>query len=125
MARPKTTPIMKIGIMLMIGPGWSTPTMSASQPHWKTATTAPSAAATESRKPSAAFSGTRIERKTSIRSTNARPTTSARYGTSASSRVCEKSMVIAVWPVTRMSEPVSSLRSPALERIVLTSSSVL
>ncbi len=66
---------MKTGIVLMIGLGWSTPKTSASQPHWKTATTAPSAADTESRKPSAAFSGTRIERKTSISRRKAKPTT--------------------------------------------------
>ncbi len=69
---------MKMGIIDMMGPGWSTPNTSASQPHWKTATTAPSAAATESRKPRAALSGTRTERNTSIRSRKASPTTSAR-----------------------------------------------
>ncbi len=62
----------------MIGPVCSTPKRSASQPHWKTATTAPSAPSTDSRKPSAALSGTRIERKTTISSRKARPTTSSR-----------------------------------------------
>ena len=69
---------MKIGIMDMIGPVCCTPNSEPSQPHWKTATTAPRAATTESRKPRAAFSGTRTERKTTIRSRNASPTTSAR-----------------------------------------------
>ena len=59
-------------------PGLLDAEQRASQPHWKTATTAPSAATTESRKPSAALSGTRTERKTTISSRNARPTTSAR-----------------------------------------------
>ncbi len=69
---------MKIGIMLMIGPVCSTPKSEPSQPHWKTATTAPRAATTESRKPRAALSGTSSERKTTISSRKASPTTSAR-----------------------------------------------
>ena len=47
-------------------------------PSWKIATVAPSVASTESRKPSVAVSGTRIERKTIISRRNARPTTIAR-----------------------------------------------
>jgi hypothetical protein len=78
MASPKRTPISRIGSMLMIGPVLSTPSRSVSQPHWKTATTAPKVAATEARKPMVALSGTTTERNTSISNRNARPTISAR-----------------------------------------------
>ncbi len=78
MASPKTMPTRKIGIMLMIGPVCRTPSSSAAQPHWKTATTAPSEASTESRNPAAALTGTRTDRKTTVRSRTARPTTTTR-----------------------------------------------
>jgi hypothetical protein len=84
MASPKTTPTRKIGIMLMIALGWSTSRRSPSQPHWKTATTAPSAA---SRKPRAALRGTRTERKTSVSRRKARPTTSPRCQTPRAGRI--------------------------------------
>ncbi len=54
------------------------PSTIPNMPSWKTATVTPSVASTESRKPRVAVSGTRIERKTIISSTKARPTTTAR-----------------------------------------------
>ena len=56
--------------------GW--PSIRPSAPFWKTATVAPRVASTESRNPSVAVSGTRIERNTSISSRNASPMTTAR-----------------------------------------------
>ena len=77
-----------------------TPSRSAPQPFWKTATTAPKVAAMLSRKPRVAFSGTTMLRKTSSSSTKASPTTTTRYGSSASWSVWEMSMPTAVAPVT-------------------------
>jgi hypothetical protein len=71
-------PMRKMGRKLMMGPVWSTPSRSAAQPHWKTATTAPNVAAMLSRKPAAALTGTRIDRNTSISRNSASPTTTAR-----------------------------------------------
>ncbi len=59
---------------LTIGCGSKMPNV----PCWKIATVAPRVASTDSRKPRVAVSGTRIERKTTIRSRNARPITIAR-----------------------------------------------
>ena len=72
------------GRKLITGPVVGTPSRSPNQPHWKTATTAPNEAATDSRKPSAALTGTRIERKTSSSRTRASPTTTSANGSSAS-----------------------------------------
>jgi hypothetical protein len=69
---------MRIGISDMTGPVCSMPTRSAPQPHWKTATSTPKAAPTDSRKPSAALTGTRIERKTTSSRSTARPMTTVR-----------------------------------------------
>ncbi|SLH63994.1 Uncharacterised protein [Mycobacteroides abscessus subsp. abscessus] len=49
-----------------------------SAPSWKISTVAPKVAAIDSRKPSAAVSGTRIERNTRISSRKAAPATIAR-----------------------------------------------
>ncbi|GGM21912.1 hypothetical protein GCM10010129_77830 [Streptomyces fumigatiscleroticus] len=57
-------PTRKIGIRLMVGPGCSTPSRPAPQPHWKTITTEPSVASTDSRNPKAALTGTGTERET-------------------------------------------------------------
>ncbi len=57
-------PIISVGRKLRMGPGSCTPNTAPPQPHWYTATTAPKAASTESRKPSVAITGTRMERKT-------------------------------------------------------------
>ena len=51
MARPNSTAMSMMGMKLRIGPGFATPTRSASQPHWKIATMTPNDATTESRKP--------------------------------------------------------------------------
>jgi len=71
-------PIRKIGRKLMIGPVWLTPSRSAAQPHWKTATTAPNVAAMLSRNPAAALIGTNTDRNTSMSRNRAKPTTTAR-----------------------------------------------
>ena len=68
----------RIGVRLISGPVASALTTSASQPHWNTATVAPSDAPMVSRKPSTPTSGTRIDRNTSTSSTSASPTTSTR-----------------------------------------------
>ncbi|GAA0991233.1 hypothetical protein GCM10009555_078210 [Acrocarpospora macrocephala] len=106
MARPKIMPTSTIGIMLMIGPVCCRPIRPAPQPHWKTATTAPSEASTDSRKPKTALSGTITERKITSSSRKARPSTIARYGTSASCTFRATSMFTAVVPVTRKVAPV-------------------
>src|SRR5665811_474147 len=65
-----------MGSRLTIAEGCSTPKTPANQPHWNTATTAPNVAATLSRNPRVAVSGTMIDRNTNMRSRNASPTTS-------------------------------------------------
>ncbi len=67
-----------IGVRLISGPALSRFTSADSQPHWKTATVAPRAAPTVSRKPSTPTSGTRIDRNTSTSRITARPTTIVR-----------------------------------------------
>ncbi len=66
------------------------------QPHWKMATTTPYAAPIDSRFISAAFSGTRIERNTSISSTNDNSTTAPMNTGSAPATLSARSMNIAV-----------------------------
>ncbi|AOW85990.1 hypothetical protein BC342_05040 [Streptomyces olivaceus] len=109
---------------LKTGPVVGTPIRSASQPHWKTATTAPNDAATESRKPKAALRGTTIERKTSSNSSRARPTTITANGSSESLRRSETSIAAAVEPVTRTSESVRSARAGVAARMSRTSPTV-
>jgi hypothetical protein len=58
-----------------------------------------------SRNPAAALSGTGIERKTTVSSSSANPTTSTRNTGSAAVSLSEVSMLIAVWPVTIASMP--------------------
>src|SRR3982750_350439 len=86
------------GRKLITGPVAGTPSRSPNQPHWKTATTAPNEAATESRNPMAALTGTRIERNTSRSRISARPTTTRAKGSSAFPSRSETSMATAVWP---------------------------
>ncbi|CAM5523585.1 hypothetical protein SCHAM137S_01876 [Streptomyces chartreusis] len=117
-------PTRKIGIRLMIGPVCSTPSSSAPCPCWKTTTTAPREASTDSRKPAAAFSGTSSERKTTSSSTTARPTTTIRYGTSAACTLAAMSMFIAVVPVTSKVAPVSASVAGRSSRMVVTRSFV-
>lgn len=66
---------MSTGRKLTMGPVLLTPRSPASQPHWKTATTAPRAAPTVSRKPNAALIGTTTERNTRPSNSSAKPTT--------------------------------------------------
>jgi len=68
----------RIGVSDSSGPVESAWTTSRSQPHWNTATTAPSEAPIVSRKPATPTTGTRIERNTRISNTSASPTTSTR-----------------------------------------------
>ena len=70
-------PIVSFLPVLLIGPAWETLNRSLMCPSWKTQTTSPIDAAMLSRKPSAALIGTRIERNTTVRSSSARPTTTA------------------------------------------------
>ena len=70
-------PISRIGRNEVIGPLAATSKSPFRLPSWKIQTTMPSEAAIESRKPKAALSGTRIERKTTISSSSARPMTTA------------------------------------------------
>ena len=71
---PKTSPIRKIGMKDTSG----APSTMPNIPSWKTSTVAPSVASTDSRNPSVAVSGTRIDRNTSMSSRNASPMTTAR-----------------------------------------------
>ncbi len=89
-----------------------------------TATTVPKAASTESTKPIAAVTGTRIERKTSSSSTIASVTTTRPNGSSASCSRCETSICTAVAPVTEMGVPWAASISGAAARIARTSSAV-
>ena len=66
---------MIIGTNGLIGTVVSSPTRPLPQPHWNTATTTPYAAPIDSRFMSAALSGTRIDRKTTISSRNDNTTT--------------------------------------------------
>jgi hypothetical protein len=63
-----------IGRKLMTGPVEAAPTRVWAQPHWKTATTAPSEAPIDRRKPIAALIGTTIDRNLIIRRTSESPT---------------------------------------------------
>ena len=99
---------ISIGASGMIGRFSCTPIRSAPQPHWKTATTTPYAAATLNTLSSAAFSGTSIDRNTSISTMNDSPMTAARkYGIRCCSRD-EMSSTRAVDPVTDASTVVPS-----------------
>ncbi len=86
---------------LITGPTRATCNASASQPHSKTAVTAPKDAPTDSRKPRAAVSGTTNERKTMSSSTRLSPMTTTPKGTSASASRVETSICAAVRPATR------------------------
>ena len=93
-------PISRIGRNETIGPAWATSKRPLRLPSWKIQTVMPIEAAMLSRNPAAAFSGTRIERNTTISSSSARPTTTAMYIGSASDSRSAVSMLTAVWPVT-------------------------
>ena len=91
----------------MIGTVSWTPIKLAPQPHWNTATTTPYAAPTLRTLRAAAFSGTRIERNTSMSTRNARPMTAPRNSGIRSCSRCETSSVIAVPPVMETSAALS------------------
>src|ERR1700760_4550932 len=95
-----------IGRKQAIGPVFDKPTALSSQPHWKTATTAPKLAATESRNPIAALTGTTSERKTASSNSKDRPTTMIPNGTSAELSLRATSTPTAVLPVTAIVAPV-------------------
>src|SRR3954468_16044317 len=69
---------ISIGASGMIGTDSWTPIRLAPQPHWKTATTTPYAAATPSTLRTAAFSGTSTDRNTTISTRNNSPITAPR-----------------------------------------------
>ena len=73
---------------------------SLPQPHWKTATRTPYAAPIESRFITAAFSGTTIERNTSISSRNDTAMTAPMKSGSVSASWALRSSVMAVMPET-------------------------
>ena len=74
MAKPKVRPMSMMGRKDSNGCGSS---MSPNMPSWKMATVTPNVAAMDRPKPSAAISGTQIERNTSISTMNASPRTMA------------------------------------------------
>ena len=81
---------MNSGMNEMIGTVDSNPIRLAAQPHWKTITSTPYAAATLSRFSTAALSGTRMERKATISSRNDIATTATRkIGSRSSTRSAE------------------------------------
>src|SRR3954453_9541734 len=100
MANPNSTAMRMIGRKLMTGAVTLTPNTLASQPHWNTATTAPSVAPIDRRKPSAALTGTTTERNTISNSTSANPTTSDAKGSSDELSRSDTSIWTAVGPVT-------------------------
>ncbi len=105
MAKPKVTPIMKIGMKLTSGPGVCT---SPHRPSCQNSTVTPNAAPTESRKPRPAVNGTTSERNTNSNSTMARPMTTDRYTGIASDRRCVMSCSMGIRPVTPVTRPVAS-----------------
>src|SRR5258705_7898387 len=113
-----------IGRKLMTGPVEAAPTRVWAQPHWKTATTAPSEAPIDRRKPSAALIGTTIDRNLIRRRTSESPTTRAANGTSDELSRLEMSMPTAVGPVTETAPPSVAAIAGASARIVLTRSVV-
>ena len=104
----------------MTGPVEAAPTRVCAQPHWKTATTAPSEAPIDRRKPSAALIGTAIDRNLINRRINARPTTSAANGSSEELSRSETSMPTAVGPVTETAARWVAAIAGARARMVLT-----
>ena len=70
-----------------------------------------------SRNPAAAFSGTRIERNTTISRSSAKPTTTATYFGRAAASVSAVSMLSAVVPVTYAWRPYFSGIVSALSRM--------
>src|ERR1700761_9774287 len=109
-----------IGRKPTTGPVAGTPSRPASQPHWKTATVAPKLAATDSRKPTAALTGTRNDRNTIMSRSSESPTTTAAKGASAEDSFAETSTLIAVVPVTATLAPVACSIAPAWPRISVT-----
>src|SRR5258705_9062171 len=109
-----------IGRKLMTGPVEAAPTRVWAQPHWKTATTAPSEAPIDRRKPSAALIGTTIDRNLIRRRTSASPTTRAANGMSDELSRSETSMPTAVGPVTETAPPSVAAIAGAWARMVLT-----
>ncbi len=97
--------MISTGSIEISGPVWEIPNSEANTPSWKTSTTAPKDAPIVSRNPPIAVSGTRIERNAIISRISARPTTTARYGSSEDAIRCETSMFVAVCPVTSTGAP--------------------
>src|SRR5256886_11296879 len=120
MASPKSTAIRMIGRKLMTGPVEAAPTRVWAQPHWKTATTAPSEAPIDRRKPIAALIGTTIDRNLINRRTSESPTTSAANGRSDELSRLETSMPTAVGPVTETAPRSVAAIAGASARIVST-----
>ena len=108
----------------MIGTLSWTPIRLANQPHWKTATTTPYAAATPSTLSSAAFSGTSTERNTSIRTRNDSPITAPRNSGIRSCSRDETSSVRAVEPVTDASTSVPSSAAGRVSSRIVSSRSL-
>ncbi len=106
-----------IGRKQAIGPVFETPTSPSNQPHWKTATTVPKLAATDSRNPIAAFTGTISDRNTASNSSSDRPTTMMPNGTSAELSFSATSTPTAVLPVTEICAPVLALIAAASSRM--------
>ena len=114
---------MMIGRKLMVSDGVM-PKRFWPQPHWNTATCAPKAAATDSRKPMIDLIGTRMVRKANVSRMNARPTTTTRKIGSAQDSLAETSMFDAVVPPIRMFAPVLPSIAARLSRRVCTRSAV-
>ena len=89
-----------IGTNATMGTVWSSPNRPFAQPHWNTATITPYAAPIERRFMTAALSGTRIERNTTISSRNDSPTTTPMNSGSRSWIRSPMSMNAAVTPPT-------------------------
>ena len=89
-------PVSSNGSMKSTGPDLSTPISSDSQPHWNTATVAPSEMPTDNRNPATALSGTSSERNMTVNRMKANPTTTSRYFGNALARLSEMSTPRAV-----------------------------
>jgi hypothetical protein len=115
-----------IGVKAAIGPVRSRPMSSAGhQPHWKTATRAPKAAAMAIRFMIAAFRGTRIDRKAAMRSRKLSRMTPPKNQGSRSVSLSVRSTPTAASPPAWISRPSPSAGSMMSSRRWWTSSSVL
>ena len=111
MDSPNRIAKIRIGTQLDTGTAWSIPSRRTPQPHWKTATSTPYAAAMESRFIAAALIGTATERNTMASRSTETPTTNAITSQSRWSSSSVMSANSGVVPVTSVPVGSSARRS--------------